>query len=311
MNHNTTDKIEDEALTWVMRVRDDDFVAWEELEHWLEADPDHLARYQHLSDADARLDTLLPRNSPRPLLHDQARPGRPRRRYLGGAAVALAAALIAMISVPLLRSDHRYDLITAPGEQRQLVLAGGTIVRMNGGTKIILDRDNSRFAKIERGEALFEVRHDPARPFTVQLDGAQLVDLGTRFNVLRSATETDVTVSEGAVQYVAAGQQIPLAAGQRLRVNTTDGSAVRSDIAPALVGTWSQGRFVYSNDPLSKVAADLARYAGIPVQVDRDFADEPFTGVVSVTDRKNLAPLAPLFRARVIREGNHWRITRS
>ncbi|WP_420139632.1 FecR family protein [Sphingomonas sp.] len=311
MNHKLTDEIEDEALAWLVRVRDDDFVAWEELEQWLGADPLHLESYQRLSDADRRLDPILPGHGPKPLLQDQAPPAQPRRRYWGGAAVAVAAALIAMISVPLLRSDSHYDLITAPGEQRQLVLAGGTIVRMNGGSKLVLDRDNERFAKLDRGEALFEVRHDPARPFTVQLDGARLVDLGTRFNVTRSATETDVEVSEGAVQYVAAGQQIDLAAGQRLRVNSADGSAIRSSIAPALVGTWPQGRFVYSNEPLSKVAADLARYSGTAVQVDRDFADEPFTGVVSVADPKDLAPLAPLFRARVVREGNHWRITRS
>jgi transmembrane sensor len=70
-----------------------------------------------------------------------------------------------------------------------------------------------RFVELVKGEALFEVRPDPRRPFTVTAGDASIRDVGTRFNVYRGADNTTVSVLEGEVQVsVRQGSPRPLLA---------------------------------------------------------------------------------------------------
>ncbi|QHL90470.1 hypothetical protein GVO57_06010 [Sphingomonas changnyeongensis] len=78
-----------------------------------------------------------------------------------------------------------------------MTLADGSRVDLNGGTRIALDRGNPRFARLERGEALFTIVHDEARPFEVHAGDAVLRDLGTVFDVVREPDRLRVAVAEG------------------------------------------------------------------------------------------------------------------
>src|SRR5207247_1891264 len=155
-----------------------------------------------------------------------------------------------------------------------------------------------------QGEALFEVAHDADHPFTVHLGDARLVDLGTRFDVVRSASGTEIAVAEGAVRYDVADRQVALAPGDMLRVSADGRVATKGRVPVGQVGTWREGRFVYSGAPLSRVAADLSRYTGRPVTAAPDIAAQPFRGVISISDPRDLQPLGPLFGARIDRRGN-------
>ncbi|WP_438907630.1 FecR domain-containing protein, partial [Bacillus licheniformis] len=72
-------------------------------------------------------------------------------------------------------------------------------IMLAGGSRIMLDHADPRRAVMERGEALFQVRHDDRHPFSVDARGLALTDLGTVFDVRLGRRMTRVAVAEGAV----------------------------------------------------------------------------------------------------------------
>lgn len=298
-------EIEEQALAWVVRVRDRDFDQWEAFESWLAVSPDHADAYHRLAIEDQDLADILPREAPAPV------PERRFGRSLAWPAVAAVAVamLTGVVSVRMsVDQTHLYQVATRAGERRTLALDGGTAILLNGGSTLVLDRKDPRFAELKQGEALFTVRHDAAHPFAVQLGKDRLVDVGTRFDVVRTPGETRVAVAEGAVVFNPAAEGLALRQGDMLRVAA--GVAVRGKVEPDQVGAWREGRFVYSGEPLSRVAEDLSRYAGAKVEVSPDLAGQPFRGVIFVADPTRLEQLGPLFRARVQRKGDGWLISR-
>lgn len=298
-------EIEDQALAWVVRVRDPDFTDWEAFEAWLAAAPAHVEAYHRLALDDRALDDILPAQEP---LAPMPEPYRRKWAWpaAGAAVAALLVGVVAVRTPPV--APQRYEVATRAGERRTVTLEGGTSILLNGGSAVILDRKDNRFAELKRGEALFTVTHDAARPFAVQVGADRLVDLGTRFDVVRTPGELRVAVAEGAVLYDPDGQKLALKPGDMLRV--TADVALRTRVAPEQVGGWRDGRFVYAGEPLSRVAEDLSRYAGARVKVSKDLADQPFRGVISIADPSMLEELGPLFRARVQRTRDGWLISR-
>lgn len=300
-------EIDDQALAWVVRVRDREFADWEAFESWLAAAPAHAEAYHRLAMEDRALDDILPVREP---LAPMPMPVSQNRKWAWPAAgAAVAALLVGVIAVRMPGvASQRYEVATRAGERRAVTLEEGTSILLNGGSALILDRKDNRFAELKRGEALFTVRHDAARPFAVQVGADRLVDLGTRFDVVCTQGEMRVAVAEGAVLYNPEGQKLALNPGDMLRV--TDKVALRTKVVPDQVGGWRDGRFVYAGESLSRVAEDLSRYAGTRVEVSPDLAAQPFRGVISITDPSKLEELGPLFRARVQRTRDGWLISR-
>lgn len=299
--------IDDQALAWVLRVRDADFEDWDAFEAWLGATEAHAEAYHRLALEDLALDDLLPALAPAP-----APERRTLRRWAWPAiGAAVAAMLVGVVSVRMQdTAPELYQVATKAGERRAVTLAGGTTILLNGQSTLVLDRKDSRFAELKQGEALFTVTHDAAHPFAVQVGQDRLLDIGTRFDVVQTKSEMRVAVAEGAVVYNPATQKLMLGKGDMLRVAGSGALAVRSRVAPDQVGAWREDRFVYAGEPLARVAEDLSRYAGMQVEVSPDLAAQPFRGVISIADPARLEELGPLFRARVQRRGDGWLISR-
>jgi len=307
MTRSLSDK-EEEALSWVVRLRDIDFDRWEDFESWLAADCANATAYYALAEADHRLDAML-----RPTTAGDTAPAHPSRRRLrpflaGGIAAALTALIVGSV---LIQRPNAYAVRTAPGERREVVLSTGTTIAMNGATTVRLRHENPHVAEVVEGEAHFSVRHDPERPFQVIMGEDKLVDIGTRFDVFRSANRAEIAVAEGAVRYdVPTSRSVTLGPGEALRVDRKTATAVKFRVAPDQVGSWRAGRFIYDGEPLSRVAVDLSRYVGVKIAVAPDIAGEQFRGAISVQDPRHLERLGPLFRARLQRQGAGWLISR-
>lgn len=287
--------IEDEAIGWIIRMRDPAFAGWDAFTLWLEANPVHAAVYDELSLADADGADLLAGNEPAkpvpvapppprdPVPANDDKPERPRwasRRGVMGWAVA--AALLGVVSYTSLMPVSTYAVETVAGQRQSVTLADGSRIDLNGATRLTLDRENPRFAQLERGEALFTVVHDASRPFTVETGGATLVDAGTAFNVIRMDGMTEVAVSEGVVIYNPKAEKVTLAAGKILRAVDADGQIRVGTIDTGSVAGWKQGRLIYEGAPLSAVAADLSRNLGLNITAAGDVAARPFSGVIQI-----------------------------
>jgi transmembrane sensor len=302
---------DDAALGWIVRLREPDFDDWDGFESWLLADPANAAAYHRLADAERRLDPLI---APAPAavpavpvpFPRRARRLRPLFSY-GTAAAAVVAAILS--GRAMWGTADLYEVQTRPGEQREVTLAGGSSVRLNGATIVRLDHDDPRFAALERGEAMFAVRHDASHPFIVRLGDDRVVDLGTRFDIVRTPDRTEVSVAEGAVLYNPQRERLRLRAGDTLRIAGGRATLIRGGIAPDEVGAWRSGRFIYDGDPLSRVIADLARYTGARIMLDPALAHRTFRGVISMPESRDLVALGPLLGVRIRRTDHGWLIS--
>jgi ferric-dicitrate binding protein FerR (iron transport regulator) len=95
---------------------------------------------------------------------------------------------------------HRQLLTTRVGEIREVALPDGSHVVLNSDTVVEVGytREQRRL-RLKRGEAFFEVAHNPARPFDVEVGETTLRALGTAFNVRDRGAVVELTVSHGVV----------------------------------------------------------------------------------------------------------------
>lgn len=303
---DATGRIRDEAAAWHVRLGGDAAPAdWEAFTAWLEADPAHLAAYDLISLADAALDDLpLAPAAPMPAhAEPPRRPG--RRAFLAWGGAAVAATLVGAIA--LVPGGGTYEIVTGPGERRVIALDEGSRIEVNGDSRLMLDRGDVRFARVERGEALFTVVHDDARPFRVEAGEARLIDLGTVFNVLHDGARTEVAVSEGEVEWRRADARVNLTPGMALSQRGSENPVV-SRPAVATIGGWREGRLSYSAARYDAVAADLARNLGTRVAIDDAAAARTFSGVI-VIDRDpdvTLRRAGALLELHARRDGGGW-----
>jgi transmembrane sensor len=305
-------EIEQEATGWVLRLRGADAGAWEAFTIWLEADPAHAAAYEEAALVDLDLDGLAP---PERMAPEWAPPAAPVRAswtskaMVGwGAAAAAAAVLIGYTILPA--SSDRYAVETRAGERRSVQLEGGGRIDLNGGTRIELDRDNVRFARLEQGEALFTIAHDAAHPFEVEAGGATLRDMGTVFNVVADARRLEIGVAEGAVLFDPAGAKVNLTPGMTLR-REGDGAPRVARTETDAVGAWRSGRLIYRSATVGEIADDLSRNLGVPVTASPAVAGQRFAGVIILDPNAETAlrRSASVLGVRAGRSGNGWTLT--
>lgn len=314
------DPVVDEAVRWHLRLRDADEAAWDAFVVWLEQSPRHNLAYEEVVAADESVEALVSDTPHHPQaandeepLHATERQARRGRRPAWAALALVASFLMAFLALPLLQGGTSlYAVETRRGEQRIVQLDDRTRIAMNGGTRVTLDRDDGRYARLERGEATFEVVHDAANPFRVALGETSLVDIGTTFNVVREASAFSVAVAEGAVRFRSGGSSADVLAGQFLE-RSANGMLVRRTVDPADVGTWRKGRLSYRDAPLAQVASDLSRSLGVDVRIAGQGAVAPprFTGVIQVTrDEKEMKrQLGTLLGVRASRNRTGWLLT--
>jgi transmembrane sensor len=304
---NEREELMKAAIGWVIRLRHAGVRDWEEFAAWLEADPRHLEAYEGVAAADERLDALPPREvRPVEVAADAAFAAGPasRRRVLGWALAASVAGLAGYASLNTAK-DH-YTVETVPGERRVVALADGSRIELNGDTRITLKRETPRYARLERGEALFNVVHDKASPFRVEAGEADIEDLGTVFNVTRSGEAVAVEVAEGEVAVAAGGQRAHLTPGMSAR---TDGERLtRGRRDPASVGDWKRGLLSYSSASYEQIAQDLLRNAGLSVKVDPELRGRRFSGVIILGADKTalMARVSALLTVEARQAGEGW-----
>lgn len=315
----------DQAIAWHVRLRDGDDDAWLRFTEWLEANPVHDEAYNWVADNDARLEPALsqsifpeePASGGRTLEGLDPSQSEPTdgersaqttlsRRWVWG-AIAASFALVALFSAQLFTGPDSYTLQTRPGETRTIALADGSEIALNGGTSIILDRNDPRTAELVEGEAHFTVVHDEANPFVVDVAGRRLVDIGTAFNVTRSGDQLELEVSEGAVRFEGTSRTIELQAGEGLSVDEKNNIAVFEKSIDAM-GSWTDGMLVYENATLAEIGGDIARATGLELDFSPTLRNRRFSGVIQTHGgheeiRKRLEQLLDL---NVSPNGDRW-----
>jgi transmembrane sensor len=209
---------------------------------------------------------------------------RVRPRISNGMRFAAAAAVVAMIGSALLWwngervTSQRYA--TRHGEQRSWHLADNSVLRLDTDTAVTVRYGRSeRRVEIENGQALFDVVHDSARPFRVLAGSAEVVAVGTQFNVYRGGDSTLVTVVQGQVAVSAANGRAPGnldAVGRSVRVSAGEQLRIKAGVLPAnptpvdvqRSTAWLRRELEFERQPLAVVAAEFNRYGAVPIEIE-------------------------------------------
>ncbi|HET7714143.1 MAG TPA: FecR domain-containing protein [Bauldia sp.] len=303
-----------EAIAWRIRLQDGTTADWEAFAAWIEEDARNGAAYDEVALLDQDLDGPLAvvSRAVTGKMNDNSPPAIPRTRrwVIAGTGTALAAAISAFAIVPsfLERQDDFYAISTKPGEHRAITFGDRNRIVLNGASRVRLDRNDSRFASLESGEATFEVNHDPSAPFTLQIGDNKLVDIGTSFNVVRYAKGHVIAVSEGEILYNPDREAVRLLAGQSLRSDERARRIRLAAIDPSEVGSWRRGLLTYRSASLGEVASDLSRNLGRSVRISPRLASRSFTGTIQIdkNERQLFERLGKLLGIESRRTAHGW-----
>jgi transmembrane sensor len=171
---------------------------------------------------------------------------------------------------------------TGVGERDTVRLPDGSTVVLGPGSRLTHARGyNGRDRTVTlAGEALFQVRHDDARPFTVQAGVAQVRDIGTAFSVQSGPAGVRVVVTEGAVALAAAsapGREVVLRRGERGMVASEEGAAPQRAAATEQDLAWTRGELVFRDASLAEVEAELRRWYGVELRAEGEVAGRRLT----------------------------------
>lgn len=205
-------------------------------------------------------------------------PRAPRRKQAG----ATVSALVLLLGAGLWWLDPAYKTEHFDTQIGQIIH-----VDLTDGSRLALDTDTgldvqwhlrSRRISLDRGRAQFDVAHSTWRPFSVAAGPAQVRVLGTRFDVWRKGSTTEVSVYRGKVAVWRTGEAqqegVELTPDQQVVVDPSDTqggaiSALQPNTMPVGSGdAWKAGRLVFHNTPLAEVVASLQRYRGQAIVLD-------------------------------------------
>jgi transmembrane sensor len=186
---------------------------------------------------------------------------------------------ITHISTPAAVTAVRFE--TRHGEMQSHRLADNSILHLNTDTAVTVRyADNERLVVLTSGEADFEVAHEPERPFRVFAGRAEIVDLGTKFDVRLKDRSTIVTVAEGRIGVALAAsaesgspnqaytpQLVPVNAGQQISVNAGEWPAAPVAVDAERATSWLHRQIMFENEPLEQVASEFNRYAQKPIEI--------------------------------------------
>lgn len=208
-------------------------------------------------------------------------------------AVAASFALVCLATYLLVKPEDSQIYATTTGEQRSLPLEDGSIIHMNTATEIQVSySDHHRNITLLKGEALFQVAHDPARPFAVHAGHATAVALGTIFNVYRQGDQTTVSVVEGKVavgENDRADAPRTVSSGERATVQNGGGIKTAAIANIEAVTSWRLRKLVFERETLATIVEEYNRYNKVKIRVDdREIAEIRFSGIFSTDDPESL-----------------------
>lgn len=209
------------------------------------------------------------------------------------AAVAIAALGVVSLGLLVLSNVRPFAHVSTPaeftvlhfetrhGEQQTHRLPDNSVLHLNTDTALTVRYSKrERLVTVTSGEANFEVAHEPERPFRVLAAPAEVVDLGTRFDVRLENELTVVTVVEGRVTVGVsapphggganpdqAARFVQLGADQQITVAEGTWPATPVAVDAQRTTAWLHRQIIFENEPLERVVSEFNRYARKPIEI--------------------------------------------
>ncbi|WP_175175265.1 FecR domain-containing protein [Achromobacter pestifer] len=298
-----------EAATWMMRLSDEGASEsdWEAWRQWTSQSPQHEQLRQLAQTLTERLQRVPPSmgwtalNAPR-----AAR----RRAALKAASVLLVAGPATWLALRLPWHEWNADYETGTGSRRVVELADGSRITLDTASSVNISfTESRRLVELVSGRIFVATAVDPAaRPFMVSTRQGLVRAIGTRFDVRQNALDSQVAVTQGAVEITAAdagASPVTLQAGQQARFTRT--TVEPPTAANELEFLWVQGRIQVENVALGDLIRELARYRPGVLRCDPLVATLRVSGRYDLDDTDlALRLLASSLPIRISRLSSYW-----
>jgi transmembrane sensor len=222
---------------------------------------------------------------------------RARSLVLATTGTIAVAGLIAfaILGPPELSTNQsaRNELGTGVGETRQITLEDGSRIVLDTNSRVqVTFTADARDVQLLEGRAHFEVAKNVHRPFRVRTRSAEVIAVGTMFDVATVPARTTVTLIEGRVN-VRTIAQIPLeppkvealVPGQQLQI-ADDGQFLDKVVVKLdNVTAWQRGTLVLDDMPLADALAAMNRYSNVQIVIPSEsLQSRRVSGVFRVGD---------------------------
>lgn len=311
LNEPANERIETEALAWVAQMSSDEFTAKDlaAFREWVQRSPAHEKEIKAISGLWGEMNTLTDLIEPiteADRVAKRLRRKDSRRKTLGRriafASVSIVAALgitttVLMPQMAQIEGPTQVAAVNVPivfksvvGEQQVHTLSDGSVITLNTNSHIDVDfTKNQRTVRLLKGEALFKVTKDTARPFVVVADNGIVRAVGTEFSVRLLNKRIDVVVSEGSVELSTLEPTLPsfsskinlkrdvkkmaslgiITAGQTAKIEDSEAKVELHAVAEIDAKlSWKSGRLEFLGKPLDEVVSEVGRYTNLQIIID-------------------------------------------
>lgn len=193
---------------------------------------------------------------------------------LASAGAIAAACTAAYFAFGVFHAKTSELLATQVGETRTDRLEDGSRILLDTGSHLrVAYTSAARDVELLDGQAHFEVAKDPGRPFRVHTRFADVMAVGTAFDVAVLPTRTTVTLIEGRVNVrtlLATPRVESLTPGQQLGIAAEGGLLDIKPVKLESVTAWQRGTLVIDDAPLPEALAIMNRYSPTRIVVEAD-----------------------------------------
>lgn len=303
------DQLLKEAATWFARMRGEEADAHrEEFEAWLRRGALHRQAYNRASEIFA-MGKHLGGGPKAPAAAEEPGERSTRSKVLISLAALLILATATWVALggtafqsggpPIaerlgIPREVNRQLATRSGETREVRLEDGSVISLQGGTRVLVRFDQSaRRLVLDQGTARFAVAHDP-RPLVVHAGGGQIRAVGTLFDVsIGGGGRVTVRLLEGSVLVTPATDpaaprdvQRRLYPGQTMTFATLSPPRVEvpapqaEHAPPAQAASPADGARDYDGVTLADLVAAANRGASRPIRIA-----DPAIGALRISGR--------------------------
>ena len=190
----------------------------------------------------------------------------------------LFAALLAWVLAIPASQNPDPAVATRPGEWRTVTLEDGTVAILGPRTALTYSFSRQRRSiYLSGGEALFQVKKDPRRPFVVGTPVGCAKALGTSFSVSHQRRSTSVTTQEGIV---AAARRDPadsscsrysirLLAGQKAVIESWTPLVARN-VDTAVEHAWAAREIIFTGQTVEQALGEFNRRNWVQLDMPDD-----------------------------------------
>ncbi|HRR07587.1 MAG TPA: FecR domain-containing protein [Rhodothermales bacterium] len=199
----------------------------------------------------------------------------PIRRYWPYGVAATIAILVSVLAFwqPSDVIPEPTRVLAQNAEQKTIQLPDGSEVFLNSGSVLEIASDFGEQSRTVQliGEGFFSVTKSN-KPFIVQTFNAQILVMGTKFNVRVRPDDiepaTSVFLEEGKVAFSNHNRsnEVILAPGESSEMTTSKPDTPRKK-AKADALAWQTYRLAFTNEPIGHITNELSRRFNVPIHV--------------------------------------------